>query len=236
MKYKPDFLVTPYQLVEDQNIKPLDERVYSVVYYFSKMRGEKCTASNDTLATICKSTPKSVQKSLLNLEKHGYIMRTYKDAQRKKRDEIMPLLSMNKVSPTGDTPKAVPPTSDTVPPTGGTNVPPTGDHISNIVISKSNKEKHQFIFNVWNDKNIVKHKKITSGMERKINSLLKDLEVDEIVQAINVYAEVYHSPATFWSHKWTLEEFISRDKGARVFVHKTVGDYASNNNTHVGVM
>lgn len=142
MEYKPDFFITPYVLIEDKRVKPLDERVYSTVYYFRKMRGQKCTASNETLAEIAKSTSKSVQNSLLRLEKLGYVLRTFKDKERKIRDEIIPLVTMGAFSD-------VPPVGDTVPPTDDTQVPPVGDQISNNIIRKSNEYSFESFWSIY---------------------------------------------------------------------------------------
>jgi hypothetical protein len=85
------------------------------------------------------------------------------------------------------------------------------------------------IYEHWNTKGIVKHSKVPSKLSTKLNSLLKDLSEDEIIKAIDNYATVFHSKKTYWNHKWTLEEFIGRANGARVFVDKKESDYLSGN-------
>lgn len=100
MDYKPDFLVTPYILVEDKEINKLDERVYSVIYYFTKMRGERCVASNKTIAEIAKSSPSSVANSLSRLIKKGYVHGVYEDEDRKTRKELVPMVVMWKIEKT----------------------------------------------------------------------------------------------------------------------------------------
>jgi len=125
----PDFLIIPYQLIEDTRINPIEERLYAVIYWYSKLKNEKCTASNETLAKMCKTTSRVVANSLTSLEKFGYIKRTYKDELRKVRIEILPLISFSRVSPT----------DDTVSPTGDTRVSPTDEQNKNIY-NKNSKQ------------------------------------------------------------------------------------------------
>ena len=128
MEIFPDFLLTPYQLIADPRVTPLEERVYSVVYWFRSMRLQKCTAANETIAQLAKSkSATAVQNALTNLEKLGYIRRTYKDSARRVRDEIIPLVTFARLSSVGDT----------VSPAGDTQVSPTGDQMYNNTNDKT---------------------------------------------------------------------------------------------------
>ena len=106
----PDFIIIPYQLLADKKITLIDERLYGIIYWFTKLKNESCTASNLTLAELIKSTPGTIQNSLTKLEQLGYIQRIFKDEQKKIRKEIIALVVFSKVSPTDDT---VSPTDDT---------------------------------------------------------------------------------------------------------------------------
>lgn len=99
----PSFIITPYQLIADERIKPLDQTLYGVIYWFSKLKNEKCTAGNDMLAKLVKSTPGAVGNALNNMEKCGYIKRTFKDRNRRVRDEIIPLIDFGYTSSTAET-------------------------------------------------------------------------------------------------------------------------------------
>lgn len=142
MKYKPDFLVTPYAIVEDPRCTNVDERVYSVIYYFRKMRGEKCTASNDTIGEIAKTTSRTVQNCLTKLEKLGYIVRVFEDKEKRIRKEIIPLVVMgfdSEVRSQLHTPQEeVSSTDDT-----GYHPQMTGVSSTDDQISKSNKEDNK---------------------------------------------------------------------------------------------
>lgn len=136
----PEFLIIPYQLVEDPDIHPLDERVYGVIYWLTRLKGEKCTAGNPTLAILCKTTPASLQNSLTALEKGRYIKRIFRDESRRTRKEIIPLIVFTRVSSTSDRRRKVSPTDDTVSPTDDTKVSPTGDQKKSIYNKKRKEE------------------------------------------------------------------------------------------------
>jgi hypothetical protein len=54
---------------------------------------------------------------------------------------------------------------------------------------------------------------------------LQDLSESEVIQSIENYATIYHSDKTYFKHRWTLSEFLSRKNGARVFLYKSEEDY-----------
>ena len=73
------------------------------------------------------------------------------------------------------------------------------------------------IFDRWNEKKIVVHKKLTDKIKRKINGLLDDgYTEEEILAAIDNYAIVLKGSQYNWTHKWCLEDFLAR--GVKKFV------------------
>ena len=68
----------------------------------------------------------------------------------------------------------------------------------------------EVIFNHWNSKGIIKHRKITDKLKRAINNALKDYSQDEICTAIDNYAIILADDKYYWTYKWGLGEFISR--------------------------
>ena len=81
------------------------------------------------------------------------------------------------------------------------------------------------IYNTRNNKNITQHKKLNEEIKKSIEKILQDLSESEVIQAIENYATIYHSEKTYFKHKWTLSEFLSRKNGARVFLYKSEEDY-----------
>ena len=95
----PDFIQIPYQLIKDKTLAPLDRLVYGAVYFYSKMRGERCFATNAAIASLLASTSKTVSRSLQKLEDRRYIMRGFSDPDTKvNRVEIIPLVAMGKLN------------------------------------------------------------------------------------------------------------------------------------------
>lgn len=73
------------------------------------------------------------------------------------------------------------------------------------------KENIYTVFRHWNSKKIITHKKLSDITRGHINARLTDgYGLDEILKAIDNYTTVLHEPKYYWSHKWTLSEFLLR--------------------------
>ena len=95
----PDFNQIPYQLIGDKTLAPIDRLVYGAIYFYSKMRGERCYATNATIAKLLMSTTKTVSRALQKLEDRRYIMRGFSDPDTKvNRVEIIPLVAMGRLN------------------------------------------------------------------------------------------------------------------------------------------
>lgn len=101
--FLPDFLLIPYQLIADKRIDPMDEKIYSIVYWFEHLKDGRCTASNEEIAAILHAEvdtgSRSVQNSLTKLEELGYITREFKDESRRHRTAIHTNISFRKMEP-----------------------------------------------------------------------------------------------------------------------------------------
>jgi len=79
---------------------------------------------------------------------------------------------------------------------------------------KKNEEEEKLIkevFDYWNKKEIIIHKKLDDATKSKIEAKLKDYSRDEILGAINNYAFILHNPKDYWfNYKWTLKDFLQR--------------------------
>lgn len=85
--------------------------------------------------------------------------------------------------------------------------------------SKDNsKEIYIVLFEYWNSKQIIVHKKLTEKMITKISGTLKNYSPDEIKTAIDNYTTVTKGDEYYWTYKWTLEDFLQR--GMEKFLHK----------------
>lgn len=99
---KPNYYHIPKIVAE--NVKPHESFVFSVIYWFEKMKDGKCIAGNDRIAEALpyKSSNLSVANALNTLEKKGLIKRIFADKNKRTRKEIVSLVDY-KVSSTDDT-------------------------------------------------------------------------------------------------------------------------------------
>lgn len=100
---RPSFYWIP-EVVAAQ-VQPHESFVFSVVYWFTKLKDGCCYASNQRIADALpyKSSPLSVANALQVLEQHGFIKRVFKDEAKRIRSEIITLVDVTRVSPTGVT-------------------------------------------------------------------------------------------------------------------------------------
>ncbi len=94
-EYNPDYLLIPGILVRDKEITPLQEKVYGVIYWYAKMKCEKCIAGNKTIGKVVGSSGATIANALTKLEERGYIKRIFSDEAKKNREEIIPLVSFS---------------------------------------------------------------------------------------------------------------------------------------------
>jgi len=87
----PDFLIIPSQLIKDKKLTPTNRLVYSVVYWYSKLKLEKCILSNQSFSELLGVSKRSVRISLTRLAERKYIKITY-DKKTNHRKEIVPLI------------------------------------------------------------------------------------------------------------------------------------------------
>lgn len=85
---------------------------------------------------------------------------------------------------------------------------PTKDTITK---DTTTKESILGIFEYWNSKKIIVHKS-KDGCKGEINTRLKDYSPEEIKEAIDNYAEILHSGDYVFSYRWTLKDFLGREK------------------------
>lgn len=101
--FLPDFLLIPYQLIADDRIEPLDEKVYAVIYWLEHLKGGDCNPSNEEIAQVVhastESGVRSIQNSLTRLESLGYISRDYNDPEtRRHRTAIHTMIAFRNLT------------------------------------------------------------------------------------------------------------------------------------------
>jgi len=77
--------------------------------------------------------------------------------------------------------------------------------------SKDTSDNVEKIFNYWNSKKIIQHRKLTDRIRKKILARLKTFKVDEIKKAIDNYNFVLKSDKYFLTYHWTIIDFLNTD-------------------------
>jgi phage replication O-like protein O len=80
---------------------------------------------------------------------------------------------------------------------------------------ESIKENIYTIFEHWKSKGIIVHKKMNKQMESHINARLEDYEIGELLKAIDNYCEVLNNDRYYWTHRWTLQDFMKPNNVVR---------------------
>lgn len=80
----------------------------------------------------------------------------------------------------------------------------------NVKKDKNDKNIYIVIFDYWNSKKIIVHKKLTDKIKRKISGALDTHSPDELKKAIDNYHTVLTGDEYYWTYKWTLEDFLQR--------------------------
>ncbi|MTI48246.1 MAG: hypothetical protein FH761_10415 [Firmicutes bacterium] len=107
---------------------------------------------------------------------------------------------------------------------GGTDIHPGGYGYLSVPKDSSTKDSfiklnnNNSIFDHWNQKGIIKHKKLNQKMKNAISKILKDYTVEELKESIDHYAEMYHSDYKYCNYKWGLDTFINREEGCTKFM------------------
>jgi len=84
---------------------------------------------------------------------------------------------------------------------------------------KSKENIYNIVFSHWNSKKIIVHKELKDEHKKEIDKAIKVCSVNEILLSIDRY-EIMLSDEKyeFCSYKWSLKEFLSRDKGYKLFL------------------
>ena len=82
---------------------------------------------------------------------------------------------------------------------------------------KNKKEIYIRIFDKWNEKNISNELTLTKNMASCIESALRVFTIEQVLQAIDNYAEVYHSKF-YYDYLWDLKSFLIKANGIYKFI------------------
>src|SRR5699024_8222644 len=69
--------------------------------------------------------------------------------------------------------------------------------------------------NYWNEQGIIKHRKMNQAMKSHINARLQEYSLEELRQAIKNYSDILKSDNYYWTHKWSLQDFMKPNNVTR---------------------
>lgn len=171
----------------------------------------------------------STQSGIWELEQYGYLTRE-KHRQKDGTWEIEYTLYERPEDNPNQGGKPVTDTASTMAENPATENPATENPSINTKTDSTktdstHTEKEQTdILSFWNSKKIIVHED-SADIQEAIKRTRKKYKDEQIVTAINNYEKILHSKLTFWSHKWTIIEFLTRKNGISILLYKTEEDY-----------
>jgi DNA-binding Lrp family transcriptional regulator len=94
-EFFPHFLVAPYEVIGNENLKTIDSIVFGIIYFYESLSKKKCVASNKEIARLARKSTSTISKSLIRLEKEEYIKRhIYSLDNSMYRDKIETLIKV----------------------------------------------------------------------------------------------------------------------------------------------
>jgi hypothetical protein len=157
----PDFLIIPSILIRDKSLTPLDGQVYGIIYWFTKLKLQRCILSNSSIADLLGAKPQSIVNSLTRLKIKKYISVIMDDYNH--RLEIVPNLAF---TPPNLDPNSneLPPKLNGVTPLTQISYPPNSTELHNKII-KEDKLKREVI--VSDKPKLPTQEKVIKAYERK---------------------------------------------------------------------
>lgn len=186
---------------------------------FLDSRGE-CYASNEFIGNSLGLKKRRTTEIITNLENKGYISRTviYKNGTNEVDKRILkPKIKTTKIElPSAE--KCMGVVQDYAPPSAEKcDIEKSREKSKNNNIYSISDLAFTKIFDLWNSKNIIKHKKVTDSMVRAYKKALKTYTDNEIVEAIENYNKCLNDDNFYYSHKFTLENFLKQSNGMSKF-------------------
>jgi len=199
------FYIIPAELLEKG--KTAEALLYGIIYSYSKAKGF-CWPSNKCLAKkLNRSSISKISRHVKNLCDSAWIRVEYGGNNFRK---IFPLVELKSL-PSGA--RGLPSRARLIA-LKGKGAYPQGQHSSTISsINSSINKKVLEIIEFWNKHKLPKCEKITAHRIKIIEKVLTQHSGEEIKSAIKHYDDAINEPDYFENYKWSLELFLSRQRG-----------------------
>lgn len=89
---------------------------------------------------------------------------------------------------------------------------PTGEPVKKLIketIKETTKEIVG-IYDHWNSKKIIEHRRLIEPIKQTISGALRNYKYDELILAIDNYAEIIFDDRYFFKYRWPLKDFLRR--------------------------
>lgn len=224
---KGNFTIVPNMHLSNQ-MSAQAFRVYAVICKYADENG-LCFPSRMTIARACAfQKSKSVDPYIAELIEIGVIKKTIqrgeKGVNKTNLYQVQIVEEQRGVAP--EQGLGVAPSEGLGSPQLGTRGSPQlgAQNYTNSNYTNEYRKVSEELFNFWNEKAVVIHKKLTDDVVSEIRKLLqKGYTKESIQETITLYATIYHDPAYFWTYKWNFHDFLKR--GVKSLEGKKKEDY-----------
>ena len=197
---QPNFYaIIPANIRYDKRLKANEKLLYGEITSLANVKGY-CYAGNNYFAGLYDVSVETVSRWVSSLGKFGYI--TVIVDEKTNRDRKIYISQV---------PESEPDTMTKTSTYHDENV--NVDHDENVKHNNTSINNKNNIFDFWNSKGIIIHKKISSDFEKIINTAIKKYGVENIMLAIERYSQAYFDTNFYYNNRWTLLNFLKQGNG-----------------------
>lgn len=193
---KSYYAIIPANVRYDESLTPNAKLLYGEITALCNQEGY-CWAKNSYFANLYDVKKETISRWVSDLVKRGYIKTQiiYKDGTKEIKDRYVFLNH------------------------GGIDeivMTPTDEKVKGNSTSINNTSNSIYtLFVYWNGQEIIKHRKMNQAMQSHINARLQEYSLDELKQAITNYSTILNSDDYYWTHKWSLQDFMKPNNVTR---------------------
>mgnify|MGYP001393498705 CR=1 FL=1 len=182
------YAIIPANVRYDKELPPNAKLLYGEITALCNEKGY-CWASNSYFAELYKVKKETISRWISLLSKRGYIKTEliYKEGTNEIINRYIQI-NQEPIDKKVNT--------------------PIDKKVKDNITSINNTNNIYTIFEFWNEKNIIKHRKMNQRMKSHINARLQEYSLEELKKAISNYKNILTSSEYYWTHKWTLEDFM----------------------------
>jgi|SRR5690625_58900 len=203
---KSYYAIIPANVRYDKNLTNGAKLLYGEITALCNQEGY-CWASNSYFAELYQVSNVTISKWVSQLAKNGYISTqiNYKNGTKQILNRYIRIVN-DPIKENFNTSQRK------------LNDPIKENFKDNNTVNNTFNNTDEYIytlFNYWNEQNIIKHRKMNQAMKSHINARLKEYSFEELKKAISNYAEILKSDEYYWTHKWSLQDFMKPNNVTR---------------------